>query len=132
MGGSRRCGTALQVIQTGKRACPLSLDSLPPRAEVGLGLACDDRTCAAWVAQPRFRAISAGRRSRLDASKLWLRRRGKASDERNPASLPARSAGLKARTYMGAFMPSFYQTSPPLQNTFFDSAQSLNVLAPSF
>jgi hypothetical protein len=37
--------------------------------------------------------------------------RPKALEERNPASMPACSAGLKARMYMGAFMPPFYRFS---------------------
>jgi hypothetical protein len=38
------------------------------------------------------------------ASKIWQRRRVKASGERNPASRDLRSASLKGRTYMGRFI----------------------------
>ena len=57
-----------------------------------------------------------------EASRIWLRRRVKASEELNPAAIPACSAGLKARTYMGAFMPSFYQVSPSLHKSFLEPA----------
>lgn len=70
------------------------------------------------VVHPRFWAIFDGRCFRLDANRIWLRRKVKASEERNPASILSSSSGLKALTGMGAFMPSFYQFSASLHKSF--------------
>jgi hypothetical protein len=56
-------------------------------------------------AQPNGQAIWAGRCPRALASKIWHRRRVKASAERSPAPSCWRSAGVNGRTYMGGFMP---------------------------
>src|ERR1019366_4530331 len=61
-----------------------------------------------WLAQPRFRAITAGRCSRLDANRIWLRRRVKASKERNPASIFVCSSGINVLTKRGAFICCFF------------------------
>src|SRR5213593_1669784 len=74
------------------------------------------------VAQPRLWAISEGRCPRLEANTIWLRRRVKAFGERSPASSPACSAGLKARTYIGAFMPPLYHLSSSLHKSSLEPA----------
>jgi hypothetical protein len=58
-----------------------------------------------WAAQPNCRAICAGRCPRALASRIWHRRRVKASAERSPASRCWRSSGVKGRTYRAGFMP---------------------------
>ncbi len=75
-----------------------------------------------YVAQPRFRAITLGHCFRLEASKIWLRRRVKASEERNPASIPSCSSSFKVLTYIGAFIPLFYQLSTSLHKSLFEPA----------
>src|SRR5262249_1168762 len=60
--------------------------------------------------------MTLGRCFRLEANKIWLRRRVKASEERSPASNPARSSGLKARTYMGGFHTLILAEVCPLHN----------------
>jgi hypothetical protein len=56
-----------------------------------------------WVAQPKLRAISLGRCSRLDASRIWLRRRLKASDERSPAVSPCLLGWTQGSDIHGGF-----------------------------
>src|SRR5439155_3122565 len=59
-----------------------------------------------WSPQPSWRAIRAGGSPRALASRIWLQRRTKASDERRPASTAWRSASVKGRTKMGCRIPS--------------------------
>jgi hypothetical protein len=106
-GRTKRCFTA--------SGCPIALNR-PGSVEIGQDML--HKRClhggkitvlrTVCVAQPRLWAISEGRCPRLEANTIWLRRRVKALGERSPASSPACSAGLKAPTYMGAFMPSVY------------------------
>jgi hypothetical protein len=51
-----------------------------------------------WEAQPNSSAISRGRFPRALARRIWLRRKVKASDERNPAFRASRSASVTGRT----------------------------------
>src|SRR5579859_5176620 len=69
-----------------------------------------------WVAQPRFLAMDDGRCPRPEASKIWQRRKVKASHERNPSEIFACSSGLTVRTKRGAFMCRFFffAGSPPV------------------
>ena len=55
------------------------------------------------VAQPRFRAISFGPCFRLEESLIWLRRRVKTVEERNPAVSPFLLLRLHGSDIHGGF-----------------------------
>src|SRR5438876_5623377 len=54
-----------------------------------------------WSSQPSWRAMVVARSPRALASRIWHRRRTKASDERKPASTCWRSASVSGRTKIG-------------------------------
>src|SRR5947209_9111028 len=64
-----------------------------------------------WEAHPNCRAMAGGVSPRALASKIWLRRWVKASDERKPAFRASRSASVSRRTYRGGFMSHSYTPS---------------------
>src|ERR1700730_5562838 len=59
-----------------------------------------------WSSQPSCLAIAGARSPRADASKIWQRRKTKASDERNPLWSCCRSSSVSGRIKMGVLMPS--------------------------
>jgi hypothetical protein len=68
-----------------------------------------------WSSQPSCRAIFGTRSPRAEASKIWQRRKMKASDERNPAWTWRCSSSVNGRVKMGVLMPSILpHCLPPL------------------
>src|SRR5215212_9624672 len=70
-----------------------------------------------WEAQPKERAICGGVSPRALASRIWQRRRMKASEERNPACKALRSSFESVRTKIGSFMRTTisHHTQPILE-----------------
>src|SRR5262249_11915083 len=59
-----------------------------------------------WSWQPSCAPITRGISPRADASRIWHRRRTKASDERKPAVTASRSASVSERTNTGGLIPA--------------------------
>src|SRR5919106_1664703 len=81
------------------REDPLLRLSKPARLNARMALR------AVCSSQPRWWAIWGARSPRALASRIWQRRRTKASDERQPASRCWRSASVTRRTKIGGIMP---------------------------
>src|SRR5215203_3462245 len=95
---SARSGSKAAWMVSGREEPLLSASSMSPSPKAWMAL----RTV--WSLQPKGRAIREARSPLALASRIWQRRRTKASEERRPSSRAIRSSSSSGRTKMDSLM----------------------------